>query len=102
MSSTATLLNRNRKFSTNFSNSDLPILPLLRTVVLTCADARVDPAHVLGLDLGDAVIIRNNGGRVTRSVIEEIATLAFMVKQVVEARFEEPVRGHEQIAVAVV
>ena len=38
-----------------------------------------DPAHVLGLELGDAVVIRNNGGRVTQEVVDEIAALAFMV-----------------------
>lgn len=73
------LYRRNRKFSTGFTQSDLPIVPKLRTVILTCVDARVDPAHVLGVELGDAVVIRNTGGRVTPEVINEVATLAFMV-----------------------
>lgn len=81
MSSTTTLLDRNRRFAGNFASADLPILPKLRTVILTCGDARVDPAHILGLELGDAVVIRNNGGRVTPAVVEEIATLSFMVAQ---------------------
>ncbi len=75
----STLLDRNRQFSSNFTAADMPVLPKLRTVILTCADARVDPAHVLGLELGDAVIMRNNGGRVTQAVVEEIAALSFMV-----------------------
>jgi carbonic anhydrase len=79
MSSTAILLDRNRQFASDFAAADLPVLPRLRTVVLTCGDARVDPAHILGLELGEAVVIRNNGGRVTEAVVEEIATLAFMV-----------------------
>jgi len=79
MSNLSTLLERNRTFATKFSSADLAILPKLRTVILTCVDARVDPAYVLGLELGDAVVIRNNGGRVTKAVIEEVATLAFMV-----------------------
>ncbi len=79
MSSTATLLDRNRRFAGGFAVADLPILPKLRTVVLTCGDARVDPAHVLGLELGDAVVIRNNGGRVTPEVVHEIAALSFLV-----------------------
>ncbi|NJO33587.1 MAG: carbonic anhydrase [Rhodospirillales bacterium] len=79
MSSTTTLLNRNRQFASDFTAADLPILPKLRTVVLACGDSRVDPAHVLGLELGDAVVIRNNGGRVTQEVVNEIAALAFMV-----------------------
>lgn len=81
MSSTTTLLDRNRRFAGDFASHDLPILPKLRTVILTCGDARVDPAHVLGLELGDAVVIRNNGGRVTPAVVEEIAALTFMVVQ---------------------
>lgn len=79
MTNTALLLERNRRFADEFTAADLPILPKLRTVVLACADARVDPAHILGLELGDAVVIRNNGGRVTPAVLDEIAALAFMV-----------------------
>jgi len=79
MSNTTTLLNRNRQFANDFSGADLPVLPKLRTVVLTCGDARVDPAHVLGLELGDAVVIRNNGGRVTQEVVAELAAMSFMV-----------------------
>lgn len=77
--STTALMDRNRLFAEGFSDADLPILPKLRTVVLTCVDARVDPAHVLGIDLGDAVVMRNNGGRVTNEALQEIATLTFMV-----------------------
>lgn len=79
MSNTTTLLDRNRRFASGFAAADMPILPKLRTVILACADARVDPAHILGLELGDAVVICNNGGRVTSAVMEEIATLSFMV-----------------------
>ena len=79
MSNTTTLLNRNRQFASNFAAADLPVIPKMRTVIITCGDSRVDPAHVLGLELGDAVVIRNNGGRVTQEVVDEIAALAFMV-----------------------
>lgn len=78
MSSIKTLLDRNRQFASKFTEADLPIIPKLRTVLLTCIDARVDPAHVFGLELGDAVVMRNNGGRVTPNVVDEIATIAFM------------------------
>jgi len=81
MSSTTNLLNRNRQFASDFTAADLPVLPKLRTVVLTCGDSRVDPAHVLGLELGDAVVIRNNGGRVTPEVVQEIAALAFIARK---------------------
>lgn len=79
MSNTTTLLERNRLFASDFAAADLPLLPKLRSVILTCADARVDPAHVLGLDLGESAVIRNNGGRVTPEVVKEIAAMAFIV-----------------------
>lgn len=79
MNELSTLLERNHHFAQTYSGASMPILPRLRMVVIACVDARVDPAHVLGLDLGEAVVIRNNGGRVTRAVIDEIAVLAFMV-----------------------
>lgn len=79
MSNTSILLNRNHQFSKNFTEAELPVLPKLRTVILACGDSRVDPAHIFGLELGDAVVIRNNGGRVTQEVINEIIALTFMV-----------------------
>ncbi len=91
MSNTTTLLERNRLFASDFAAADLPILPKLRTVVLTCGDARVDPAHILGLELGDAVVIRNNGGRVTPEVVQEIAALAVPCS-VTPAAFRSPGR----------
>lgn len=78
MTNTPILIERNQQFASNFTEADLPIPPKLRMVIVTCGDARVDPAHILGLELGDAVVIRNNGGRITPSVLEEIATLSFM------------------------
>ena len=80
------LIARNRAFAETFDKANLPIMPALNTVLLTCVDARVDPAHVLGLDLGEALVIRNTGGRVTRAVIEEIATLAALVSAMTEGR----------------
>ncbi len=75
MTDTQTLIDRNRDFASSFNQGDLPLLPRLSTLVLTCLDARVDPAHLLGLELGDAVVMRNIGGRVTEEVIEQIAIL---------------------------
>lgn len=80
------LIARNGKFAENFDRPDMPVLPSLRTVLLACADARVDPAHVLDLDLGEVIVIRNTGGRVTRSVIEELATLSVLAGILTEGR----------------
>ncbi len=75
MADVQTLIDRNLEFASSFDQGDLAILPRLSTLVLTCLDARVDPAHFLGLELGDAVVMRNIGGRVTDEVIEQIAIL---------------------------
>ncbi|MGO1120914.1 carbonic anhydrase [Rhodovibrionaceae bacterium A322] len=94
-----TLLQRNQDFSNDFEQGDLPVLPNLRAVILACVDARVDPAHVLGLALGDAVVIRNTGGRVTQEVVSEVATLAFMVSRMQggePAAFDLVVMHHTQ------
>lgn len=99
MTDTSVLFERNRTFSDGFDQADLPILPKLNTLIVACIDARVDPAHVLGLSLGDAVVVRNNGGRVTRAVIEEIAVLAAMVgkmTQVSDPAFNVVLMQHTQ------
>ncbi len=75
MADVHTLIDRNLEFARNFNQGDLTLLPRLSILVLTCLDARVDPAHLLGLELGDAVVMRNVGGRVTDEVIEHIAIL---------------------------
>ena len=70
------LLERNRPFAETFSSGDLPIRPRFRQLVVSCVDARVDPASYLGLELGDALVIRTLGGRVTDNVERDIAVLA--------------------------
>jgi carbonic anhydrase len=79
MSSTQTLLHRNAQFAESFSGAELPIIPSLRSVILTCTDARVDPAHIFALELGETVVMRNNGGRLTPAALDEIITLALLV-----------------------
>ena len=68
------LLDRNRKFVEQFEGN-LAIRPRMSTIILTCLDARVDPAHLFGLGLGDAVVIRNGGGRITRAVMGDLGIL---------------------------
>lgn len=68
-----TILARNRAFSAAGGHETATMFPALRLLVLTCLDPRVDPAHILGLELGDALVVRNNGGRVTPEVIDSVA-----------------------------
>jgi hypothetical protein len=58
-------LERNRAFAAAGGHAGAVVFPNLRLFVITCLDPRVDPAHFLGLDLSDAIVVRNVGGRVT-------------------------------------
>jgi carbonic anhydrase len=50
-------------------------LPNVRAIVIGCADMRVDPAHVLGIKPGEAVVMRNIGGRITPGLLEQLGLL---------------------------
>jgi len=73
MSNLNPLLDRNRSFAGTGAHEGLSPIPRRQLVIVTCMDGRVDPAHILGVELGDALVIRNSGGRVTNDVLQEIA-----------------------------
>jgi carbonic anhydrase len=66
-------LARNRAFAAAGGHEGAVVFPHLRLFVITCLDPRVDPAHVFGLGLSDAMVVRNPGGRVTPEVINDVA-----------------------------
>ena len=74
------LLERNEQFARTYTPATLG-LPTAQVVVVACLDHRADPAIVLGLQLGDALVIRNAGGRVTQAVVGDIAYLGFLAEQ---------------------
>jgi carbonic anhydrase len=74
------LLERNEQFARTYTPAALGI-PAQQVLIVTCLDHRVDPAIVLRLQLGDAPVIRNAGGRVTQAVIDDITYLAFLAEQ---------------------
>jgi carbonic anhydrase len=80
-----TALARNRDFAAAGGHEGAVVLPTLRLFVIGCLDPRVDPAHVLGLELSDAIVVRNVGGRVTPAVIEDVA----FISQLAESVFPE-------------
>jgi carbonic anhydrase len=67
------LLDRNKHFATTQAYGGAPIHPKRDVCVITCLDPRTDPANFLELEAGDAVVIRNAGGRVTQAVIDDLA-----------------------------
>ncbi len=59
-----------------FAHGDAPAPPATHVVVVACMDARVRPETFLGLDLGDAHLLRNAGGRVTDDVLRSLIVSA--------------------------
>jgi carbonic anhydrase len=70
------LVKRNSVRSVSLRAASRSLSPSLRTVVIACADHRADPAHVLGLEPGEAVVLRNPGGRVTNDVLRSLLVLS--------------------------
>lgn len=65
-------LKANQHYQATFELGDLPIPPARGVAVLTCMDARLDPDKILGLELGDAHVIRNAGGRASQDAIRSL------------------------------
>src|SRR5580704_14377658 len=78
----ATALERNRAFAAAGGHQGAVVFPNLRLFVITCLDPRTDPAHFLGLDLSDAMVLRNVGGRVTPEVINDVAFIGQLAETV--------------------
>src|SRR6202034_3191613 len=81
MNSLDSMLQRDKNFAAQQSAASalmpsLPrALPNVKAIVIGCADMRVDPAHVLGIKPGEAVVIRNIGGRITPGLLEQLGLL---------------------------
>ena len=66
---------RNQEFAKHQFNASLSPMGTLKTMIVSCVDARVDPAYVLGLEAGDAMVIRTLGGRITPATLQTITLL---------------------------
>lgn len=81
MSSFDLFLQRNKDFAAQQSAAGTlmpslsPALPHVKAIIISCADMRTDPAHVLGIKLGEAVVLRNIGGRITPGALEQLGLL---------------------------
>jgi carbonic anhydrase len=73
MSALNDVLKANERYASEFGDkANLGIPPVRRVAVLTCMDARLDPAQFLGFSEGDAHIIRNAGGRASEDAIRSL------------------------------
>ena len=73
MSAIDDFLANNEEYSSGFSKGSLPMPPSKRIAVVACMDARLETGALLGLEEGDAHVIRNAGGVVTDDVIRSLA-----------------------------
>jgi carbonic anhydrase len=73
MSVTDELLRNNEVYAESFEKGDLPLPPAKGLAVVACMDARLDVHKMLGLEEGDAHVIRNAGGVITDDEIRSLA-----------------------------
>jgi carbonic anhydrase len=67
------VLSANEKYCNDFgAKAELALPPARRFAILTCMDARLDPAKYAGLSEGDAHVIRNAGGRASDDAIRSL------------------------------
>ena len=81
MSNFDELIDNNARFAATDAKDNVPAIPFLPTkqvYLITCIDPRVDPAVLLGLRLGDAIVARDVGGRVTNSVLADLAWISYL------------------------
>jgi carbonic anhydrase len=72
MSVTDELLANNDAYAASFDKGDLALPPAKKVAILACMDARLDPARALGLQEGDAHVIRNAGGVASEDAIRSL------------------------------
>src|SRR5881398_1319933 len=73
MSATDDLLANNAQYAENFTKAELPLPPAKKLAVVACMDARIVVSRILGLEEGDAHVIRNAGGVITDDEIRSLA-----------------------------
>jgi carbonic anhydrase len=73
LSATDDLLKNNEEYASGFDKADLPLPPAKGVAVVACMDARIVPSRILGLQEGDAHVIRNAGGVITDDEIRSLS-----------------------------
>jgi carbonic anhydrase len=92
------LLRRNKDFAATRAHEGVSIVAKHPVYVITCLDPRTDPSAFLELELGDAMVIRNAGGRVSPDVLKDLAYIGYLSNTVAPSgpRFEVAVVHHNQ------
>jgi len=72
MENFADLLDANKQYSANFKSEGLTGQARKGLAIVTCMDSRIDPLHIVGMEAGDAKILRNAGARVTEDVLRTL------------------------------
>jgi len=92
------LLDRNSHFATTAEWGAAKIVPRFAVYVISCLDPRVDPTRFLELQLGDATVVRNVGGRVNPETLDDLAYIGYLQQTVVPGgpQFEVIVVHHNQ------
>jgi carbonic anhydrase len=80
-----TYLERNARFAATDARRagpEIPFIPTKQLYLITCIDPRVEPAAIAGLKLGEAIVARNVGGRVTPALIQDLAWILHLHENV--------------------
>jgi carbonic anhydrase len=83
VSAIESVIDGNRQFARTAAKDrvpSLPFLPLRGLYIVTCIDPRVDPALFLKLEMGDAIVARGVGGRVTDEVVRDLTYISHLVQ----------------------
>ncbi|MFB6978128.1 carbonic anhydrase [Streptomyces scopuliridis] len=77
----ATYLERNKHFAATDAKAHvpgIPFIPFKQVYLIICIDPRVEPAAIVGARLGEAIVARNVGGRVTPSVVHDLTWICHL------------------------
>lgn len=81
----ATYIERNERFAATGAKDQVPEIPFIpgkQLYLITCIDPRVEPAAIVGSELGEAIVARNVGGRVTPALIKDMAWILHLHQNV--------------------
>ena len=78
-SEAARVLEANARFVARFDRGDAALPPSRSLAILTCIDARIDPSKAFGLEIGDAHVVRNAGGRASDDAIRSLLVSTWLL-----------------------